>query len=135
MANQTVTDISFVFGSDASTGTYVIEIGDISASFELTQIAQQFTVSVGQVDGSDVFLVDNAQNKTLNLSNGHSYLFDLSYDDDYTFGLATDYDASGNTEYTDGVRYVSNYMIVDVSTNDTLYYYETSTPNMGNFFF
>ena len=133
LPDRSVTDISFVFTSDASAGTYVIEIGDVSASIALPEIVENFTVTVENINGYDMFLIDNVQNKTLNLVPGNGYQFDLSYTDAYTFGLATSYDASNNTEYTTNVTTTSSSLTLTSAPSEQLYYYETSNPDMGNY--
>ena len=146
LTSPTTTDLSYgtssidvTIGSDVSSGVMTISATDgITQTFDYQQITQTFVVTVGQVDSSDVFLIDGVFDVDLIvLENGKSYLFDLSYSQSYTFGLATDYDGANNSAYTDNVKNVSKNMIVlDVSASSSLYYYEksdtVSNPNMGN---
>ena len=105
-------------------------------SFAFTSVEKTFVVTVGQSDGSDVFLVDGGQNVDLALASGSAYLFDLSYNESYEFGLATNYDASGGTDYTIGLTYGAPYLFLESAPANSLYYYEKSdtdsNPNMGN---
>jgi hypothetical protein len=132
LTKRTIMDVSFTFDLDVSSGTYDIIVDDISSSIALVNITKIFVVTVGQLNGSDAFLIDGVSDADLVLENGKSYAFDLSYSESYTFGLATDYDGANNSAYTDNIVNISNHMIAqDVSASSTLYYYAIGYQNMG----
>lgn len=132
LTKRTITDVSFTFDLDVSSGTYDIIVDDITASIALVNITKIFVVTVGQLNGSDAFLIDGVSDADLVLENGKSYAFDLSYSESYTFGLATDYDGANNSAYTNNIVNTSNHMIAqDVSASSTLYYYAIGYQNMG----
>lgn len=130
--------VEITMPNSVATGTYSIGGSNgTDVSFAFTSIAQTFVVTVGQSNGSDVFLVDGGQNVDLGLVSGNAYLFDLSYSENsYEFGLATNYDASGGTGYTTGLTYGAPYLFLESAPATTLYYYEksdtASNPDMGN---
>ena len=130
--------VEITMPNSVATGTYFIGGSNgTDVSFAFTSIAQTFVVTVGQSNGSDVFLVDGGQNVDLGLVSGNAYLFDLSYSENsYEFGLATNYDASGDTGYTTGLTYGAPYLLLESAPATTLYYYEksdtASNPDMGN---
>lgn len=126
--------VEITMPNSVATGTYSIGGSNgTDVSFAFTSVAQTFVVTVGQSNGSDVFLVDGGQNVDLGLVSGNAYLFDLSYSENsYEFGLATNYDASGGTGYTTGLTYGAPYLFLESAPATTLYYYEKSNPDMGN---
>lgn len=140
LTSPTATDLSYgtssievTIGTDVLSGVMTIGgTNGITQTFDYEAFAQTFVVTIGQVSGSDVFLIDGASNVDLGLENGKSYMFDLSYSENYTFGLATEIDGANSSAYTDNIVNVSNYMIVqDVSASSTLYYYAVGYSNMG----
>jgi hypothetical protein len=141
LASPTATDLSYgtssievTIGTDVLSGVMTIGgTNGITQTFDYVSIAQTFVVTIGQSSGNDVFLVDGAVNVELGLENGKSYMFDLSYSENYTFGLATEIDGANSSAYTNNITNVSNYMIVqNVSASSTLYYYAVGYSNMGS---
>ena len=109
-------------------GTYTEDV-----SYNYNAVSQKFVVTVEQYESSPTFFIDNAYNTFLSMISTNTYIFDLSFDTaTYTFAFATDFDASGGTEYTANQSQVGSFLLLESAPSSQLYYYNPSTPNMGN---
>lgn len=126
--------LAIVLGNDAPSGhiliggTYTEDV-----SYNYNAVSQKFVVTVEQYESSPTYFIDNAYNTFISTISTNTYIFDLSFDTaTYTFAFATDFDASGGTEYTANQSQVGSFLVLESAPSSQLYYYNPSTPNMGN---
>ena len=117
---------AFVLGQASSPEVY----GFIK-SFTASTII--YTVTVASVGGQNKYFINGEQQKTLELLEGNTYIFNYPSGHPFKFSTTSDGTHGGGSEYTTGVTHNSSTQvtIVVASSAPTLYYYCSSHSAMG----
>jgi len=136
-ANNATIDISgyaYIDGADVIDGTQTVVASPQSF---------YHTVLVQNVGGQDVFFIDGAQQPAITLTEGNTYVFDVSdvtlATHGFSFSTTADGTHGGGTAYTTGVTVAgtagtagATVTIVVASGAPDLYYYCSNHASMGN---
>ena len=92
-----------------------------------------YTVTVASVGGSNKYFINGEQQKTLELLEGNTYIFNYPSAHPFKFSTTSDGTHGGGSEYTTGVTHNSSTQVTIVvgSSAPTLYYYCSSHSAMG----
>ena len=92
-----------------------------------------YTVTVSSVGGSNKYFINGEQQKTLELLEGNTYIFNYPSGHPFKFSTTSNGSHAGGSEYTTGVTHNSSTQvtIVVASSAPTLYYYCSSHSAMG----
>ena len=92
-----------------------------------------YTVTVQSVGGSNKYFINGEQQKTLELLEGNTYIFNYPSAHPFKFSTTSNGTHGGGTEYTTGVTHNSSTQVTIVvgSSAPTLYYYCSSHSAMG----
>ena len=92
-----------------------------------------YTVTVQSVGGSNKYFINGEQQKTLELLEGNTYVFNYPSGHPFKFSTTSDGTHGGGSEYTTGVTHNSSTQVTIVvgSSAPTLYYYCSSHSAMG----
>ena len=117
---------AFVLGQACSPEVY----GFIK-SFTASTI--NYTVTVQSVGGQNKYFINGEQQKTLELLEGNTYIFNYPSGHPFKFSTTSNGTHGGGTEYTTGVTHNSSTQVTIVvgSSAPTLYYYCSSHSAMG----
>ena len=117
---------AFILGQASSPEVY----GFIKSYTPSTVI---YTVTVQSVGGSNKYFINGEQQKTLELLEGNTYIFNYPSAHPFKFSTTSNGTHGGGTEYTTGVTHNSSTQvtIVVASSAPTLYYYCSSHSGMG----
>ena len=120
------TGSSFILGQASSPEVY----GFIK-SFTASTI--NYTVTVQSVGGQNKYFINGEQQKTLELLEGNTYIFNYPSAHPFKFSTTNGGSHSGGTEYTTGVTHNSSTQVTIVvgTSAPTLYYYCSSHSAMG----
>ena len=93
----------------------------------------EYTVTVQSVGGANKYFINGEQQKTLELLEGNTYVFNYPSAHPFKFSTTSDGSHGGGSEYTTGVTHNSSTQvtIVVASGAPTLYYYCSSHSGMG----
>ena len=107
------------------------EVYGFIKSFTPTTII--YTVTVQSVGGQNKYFINGEQQKTLELLEGNTYIFNYPSGHPFKFSTTSNGTHGGGTEYTTGVTHNSSTQvtIVVASSAPTLYYYCSSHSGMG----
>ena len=117
---------AFILGQASSPEVY----GFIKSYTPSTVI---YTVTVQSVGGSNKYFINGEQQKTLELLEGNTYIFNYPSAHPFKFSTTSNGTHGGGSEYTTGVTHNSSTQvtIVVASSAPTLYYYCSSHSAMG----
>ena len=117
---------AFVLGQASSPEVY----GFIK-SFTASTII--YTVTVASVGGQNKYFINGEQQKTLELLEGNTYIFNYPSGHPFKFSTTSDGTHGGGSEYTTGVTHNSSTQVTIVvgTSAPTLYYYCSSHSGMG----
>ena len=120
------TGSSFILGQASSPEVY----GFIK-SFTASTII--YTVTVASVGGQNKYFINGEQQKTLELLEGNTYIFNYPSGHPFKFSTTSDGTHGGGSEYTTGVTHNSSTQVTIVvgTSAPTLYYYCSSHSAMG----
>ncbi len=92
-----------------------------------------YTVTVQSVGGSNKYFINGEQQKTLELLEGNTYIFNYPSGHPFKFSTTSDGTHGGGSEYTTGVTHNSSTQVTIVvgTSAPTLYYYCSSHSAMG----
>ena len=92
-----------------------------------------YTVTVQSVGGQNKYFINGEQQKTLELLEGNTYIFNYPSGHPFKFSTTSNGTHGGGTEYTTGVTHNSSTQVTIVvgSSAPTLYYYCSSHSGMG----
>jgi len=92
-----------------------------------------YTVTVSSVGGSNKYFINGEQQKTLELLEGNTYIFNYPSGHPFKFSTTSDGTHGGGSEYTTGVTHNSSTQVTIVvgSSAPTLYYYCSLHSAMG----
>ncbi len=92
-----------------------------------------YTVTVQSVGGQNKYFINGEQQKTLELLEGNTYIFNYPSGHPFKFSTTSNGTHGGGTEYTTGVTHNSSTQVTIVvgSSAPTLYYYCSSHSAMG----
>ena len=115
----------------AVSGVTSAEVYGFNLSFVPSTI--NYTVSVQSVGGANKYFILGTQQKTLELLEGNTYVFNYPSAHPFKFSTTSDGSHGGGSEYTTGVTHNSStkVTIVVASGAPTLYYYCSSHSGMG----
>ena len=117
---------AFILGQASSPEVY-----GFTKSFTASTII--YTVTVQSVGGSNKYFINGEQQKTLELLEGNTYIFNYPSAHPFKFSTTSNGTHGGGTEYTTGVTHNSSTQVTIVvgSSAPTLYYYCSSHSAMG----
>ena len=92
-----------------------------------------YTVTVASVGGQNKYFINGEQQKTLELLEGNTYIFNYPSGHPFKFSTTSDGTHGGGSEYTTGVTHNSSTQVTIVvgTSAPTLYYYCSSHSAMG----
>jgi ribosomal protein L29 len=107
------------------------EVYGFIKSFTPTTII--YTVTVQSVGGQNKYFINGEQQKTLELLEGNTYIFNYPSGHPFKFSTTPNGSHAGGSEYTTGVTHNSSTQVTIVvgSSAPTLYYYCSSHSGMG----
>ena len=107
------------------------EVYGFTKSFTTSTII--YTVTVQNVGGANKYFINGEQQKTLELLEGNTYIFNYPSGHPFKFSTTSNGTHGGGTEYTTGVTHNSSTQVTIVvgSSAPTLYYYCSSHSAMG----
>lgn len=131
--------INTVAGDSSNIGTVATNISTINSVAATVGGSKTYTVTVANVGGSNIFLLDGANNPAITLTRGFTYIFDQSDSSNATHPLAF---KNGSSAYTTGVTVTGTagqagakvtFVVPDDAPGTGLRYYCTTHGNaMGN---
>ena len=131
--------INTVAGDSSNIGTVATNISTINSVAATVGGSKTYTVTVANVGGSNIFLLDGANNPAITLTRGFTYIFDQSDSSNASHPLAF---KNGSSAYTTGVTVTGTagqagakvtFVVPDDAPATGLRYYCTTHGNaMGN---
>jgi hypothetical protein len=117
---------AFILGQASSPEVY-----GFTKSFTASTII--YTVTVQSVGGQNKYFINGEQQKTLELLEGNTYIFNYPSAHPFKFSTTSNGTHGGGTEYTTGVTHNSSTQVTIVvgTSAPTLYYYCSSHSAMG----